>query len=102
MKILNHLFFHILFLISISKSATLSSSFVDAISDVIEVFFVRQNISFDIITFGKITSDIADVISEIGRQQDKKLIFLLDIRHVRYIELSDLTFNQSSIIIANK
>ena len=103
MKIWKKLIFLILITILNSKStAALSLSFADAIFDIIDVFYVQQNISFDIITFGKVSSDIADVISGIGRRHGIKYNFLLKIRHVRHIKLSDLTFNQSSVIIANR
>jgi len=94
--------FVIVSILNSKASATLTLSFAEAIVDIIEVFYVRENISFDISTFGKITSDIADDIGGIGRWQRKKLNFLLEIRHVRYIELSDLTFNQSSVLIADR
>lgn len=103
MKILKKFIFLISISILYSKvSAKLHLSFAEAIVNIIEVFYVQQNISYDLTIFGKITSDMADIISGIGSRQSKRLSFLLEIRHVKHIELSDLTFNQSSIIIADQ
>lgn len=101
------IFKKIIFLTSISilnpiVSTKLHPSFVNPIVNIIEVFYVQQNISYDLTIFGKITPDVADIIRGIGNYQSKKMTFLLDVRHVRHIELWDLTFNQSSVIIADQ